>query len=769
MAPANSKNANHPSKTAAAAVDPFLATLARITPNPEQVKARVGVLTALEQLVMGTFNGQAQLALVGSSAAGTELVSSDLDVTVTMPTTDQLFVLRALLQQIQWATTGGWQQYNPAVSLVFAGARVEAIEAARIPIIKVTISDGTLLDISFNQPLAIGSAQLVHGHINLQPYLAPLCRLVKHWVERRELPSARHGGLGSYAWVLLVIFATQLDAKEKTGQFSSSRSLQQMLASFFESLGRFDYSTVLSVRSGQGIAKEYRWHRPGQLPVVEDPADASNNVAANISEATWVFLRAHFLDSAAALATPGLPQDAHDALFSNAFTSNPAIGLHPGQLAVYACTPPCSGLGLGLGLGRVLSVAPKPGWTGDFVSRWDLRSSVVVEPYLEEETKSKGEPEMSWRVYRRTAVASVGEAPGRVHLVPSQVVCMLQEQPGRSDPGEPIAAEPKPNSSDDAGQGEQQPQADTAAAAGGGGEIPCALTVSGRAFGLLCHCEAILDDERNAASTAARIDTTLPLARPAPVPGARSVLDKREGTGGVMPGGTTGGGTTGATASGMVIPEPRPRASGKRGNAMLIETPHSKKRRVAPGEEEATVDASPTPFASSPPMSHVTMAMEGAVDTEEEARQSKGTKDEAGQGCPHPESHTPSAAAAGDLPAPRSAAAGMDLTPCVNDNSSSGEPEAQPRPAFTPQAAWGGQRPLRLPGLGNTTAKNEPLKNEGPKPLPVNAPKAHANGGAKTQGYFGKGTGRKGQAGAVGAMPPAPRPRGGRGGAKRGA
>ena len=114
----------------------FQHTLMEITPKLEQVQWRVGVLSALEQLILSTFNGQAGICLVGSSASGTELVSSDLDVTVSMPGVESLIILRSLMPQIQSAAAGHWAQYHQGVHVVFSGGRVDSIESARIPIIK---------------------------------------------------------------------------------------------------------------------------------------------------------------------------------------------------------------------------------------------------------------------------------------------------------------------------------------------------------------------------------------------------------------------------------------------------------------------------------------------------------------------------------------------------------------------------------------------------------------------------------------------------------
>jgi len=942
MAPIQQKIicSNQASKTA----DAFLETLTRITPNPEQVNIRVGVLGALEQLVLGTFNGQAQIALVGSSAAGTELVSSDLDVTITMPTTeDRVLLLRALLQQLQWATTGGWQHYNPAVSAVFLDATLEAVEGARIPIIKVTIHDGTLLDISFNQPTAIGSAQLIHNQIQSQAFLAPLCRLVKHWVEKRELPSPRHGGLGSYAWVLLVIFATQLDqakAKEQTPTshqpplaplFSSGRSLSSMLYGFFETLSEFDYSTVCSIRCGAAIPKEYRWHRPGQLPVLEDPADPTNNVAANISPATWVFLRAQFRDSARCLHPNGVmasdPRKAHDLLYANSFTGSPAIELRGDQLALYMLQPatPRGGGQTGAAgaagssgggqqredgrveVGRVCSVRPAVGWTDldRRLSRWDSRSVLSLRPYrlhgpswhapgergLDHDKAGAAFTEEERRVYRTclppppattpattpaiggdmpsipsipsmpfmdAAAASLASPSGpMISLVPSQIVCVLRE-PGKAKlEKEELGEDPVPGwiglqacagSSNLLAESESESPSGSVLGSGIG-----SVTLSPEARAFLCLCETVLKQE--------------PPPPSATMGGRASVAARGSHT-------TTSTTTApGSSLPEVPIPEPRPRPDGvasgrehggalggalggtKRGmNAMVIETPHSKKRRVTPGREllgggggareghGCMQGASPTPFASSPssiPQVSVTQAASrrrgvagvgegGELDPAQEAWEGDPNRDpkdgkqalrrgrrEGEGGMQQPAGGhtlcqpvaTPSSqplrassqpsplstpleaelgassppVIGGGLNCPPPSAGGMDLTPCVNEQptplplplelegphgSGTRPPRGVPPGAHrgVPTAAWGGQRPLRLPIMqgihgGSTSAANTGGKGAGLESLPVNAPAPQPNGGSKLsqQGKGGRGK----------AKPPAPRPKGGRGGKAR--
>ena len=186
---------------------------------------------------------------------------------------------------------------------------------------------------------------------------------------------------------------------------------------------------------------------------------------------------------------------------------------------------------------------------------------------------------------------------------------------------------------------------------------------------------------------------------------------------------------------------------------MLLETPHSKKRRVQPEADEGAAEGSPTPFAASPPLAEAAPADPGATPGEGSNAGSNGSHgpthaDEPDAAGPRPPMQTPSGTPA--VPSSRSGE-GMELTPCVNT-------AAEPPPAQPARAAWGGQRPLRLP-----VPEKAPAKSEGPRPLPVNAPKPQGHTKPLPQGNFGKGGGRKGGA-AAGAKPPAPRPKaGGRG------
>lgn len=85
-------------------------------------------------------------------------------------------------------------------------ARMELIEKARVPIIKLVDSIGGFsIDISFDTAGGVSAAHFVREAVEAFPALRPLTIVLKQFLHHRRLNEVFTGGLGSFALTLMVL------------------------------------------------------------------------------------------------------------------------------------------------------------------------------------------------------------------------------------------------------------------------------------------------------------------------------------------------------------------------------------------------------------------------------------------------------------------------------------------------------------------------------------------------------------------------------------
>jgi DNA polymerase sigma len=120
---------------------------------------------------------------------------------------------------------------------------VLALDKARIPVLKFTVpSSGTKVDLAINNELPLHNTRLLKAYADIDPRVRQLIVFVKHWAKLRNINSAYHGTLSSYAWALLCIFVVQRAGIVPVLQLSSEV--------------RLDVDTVVVV-DGDGWAVQY--------------------------------------------------------------------------------------------------------------------------------------------------------------------------------------------------------------------------------------------------------------------------------------------------------------------------------------------------------------------------------------------------------------------------------------------------------------------------------------------------------------------------------
>lgn len=150
-----------------------------------------------------------------------------------------------------------------ATALEAAGlaARMELIEKARVPIIKMVDSVvGFNVDISFNVTSGVDSGRLVKEAIEIFPALRPLMMVIKQFLLERGLNEVFSGGLGSYSLAVMIISFLQLHPRVQTGEVDPSDNLGVFLVEFLELYGRsFGNANVgVSVLAGGSYMRRVR-------------------------------------------------------------------------------------------------------------------------------------------------------------------------------------------------------------------------------------------------------------------------------------------------------------------------------------------------------------------------------------------------------------------------------------------------------------------------------------------------------------------------------
>jgi len=210
---------------------------------------------------------------------------------------------------------------------------------ARVPVVKFVVpSTGTKVDVTVNNTLACINTKLLADYCAIDPRLAQLVAVVKHWAKQRAVNDPYRGTLSSYCYVLMCIHLLQtrlppvlpvlqsLPATFSatvglwTAEFfddtlalegfgaENKQTLADLVWDFFEYWAwRHDYADgVISIRTGSVISKESKdWTRrigsERHLLCVEDPFELSHDLGRTVDRQTRDVMRKEFLRAATLL------------------------------------------------------------------------------------------------------------------------------------------------------------------------------------------------------------------------------------------------------------------------------------------------------------------------------------------------------------------------------------------------------------------------------------------------------------------------------------
>eukprot|EP00887_Chlorella_sp_A99_P002114 scaffold21.g2114.t1 len=233
-------------------------------------------------------------------------------------------------------------------------AEVLALPKARVPVVKFVVpATSTKVDVTVNNLLACVNTKLLADYATIDPRLAQLVALVKHWAKQRAVNDSYRGTLSSYCYVLMAIYHLQASPVSGTRQppvlpvlqalpatfrrqvgswlcefcddvaslagfgTANTETLAELLWSFFEYWAyRHDWAHgVLSIRAGGLLTKEDKgWTRrvgsERHLVSVEDPFEISHDLGRTVDRQTRQVLHKEFIRAATVLRDEEDPLDA---------------------------------------------------------------------------------------------------------------------------------------------------------------------------------------------------------------------------------------------------------------------------------------------------------------------------------------------------------------------------------------------------------------------------------------------------------------------------
>ncbi|KAJ7360862.1 Nucleotidyltransferase [Mycena albidolilacea] len=229
------------------------AYVAYVQSTPQETTARQTLLEVIQKTLRRRFP-DGEVKMFGSQATGLCLPTGDMDLVVMtreeVPAADKK---RALFQ----------------VSTILKAARltwdVQVNFRARVPILtfKSLPEYGSFnVDIGINNTDGPQAIAVVNEYLSKMPALRPLILTVKAFLSQRNLNSAAHSGLGSYAVICMCISFLQLNPSKRPPDYidkpMETESLGALLADFMFYYGiEFPYTTsYISPSEGKLLPKE---------------------------------------------------------------------------------------------------------------------------------------------------------------------------------------------------------------------------------------------------------------------------------------------------------------------------------------------------------------------------------------------------------------------------------------------------------------------------------------------------------------------------------
>lgn len=223
---------------------------------------------------------------------------------------------------------------------------------ARVPVVKfVYPPTQTQVDITIKNTLACLNTRMIADYCQIDPRLAQLVHIVKHWAKKRNVNDPYKGTLSSYCYVLMCIFHLQTrsppilpvlqdpkypatvseqvgewrveyfnqvsDLKKYKFESENTQSLANLVWEFFEFWAwKHNYlHDVVSIRLGKIISKESKdWTkrvgRDRHLLCVEDPFLLSHDLGRTVDMKSKDVMRKEFFRAATILRDFNVPEDA---------------------------------------------------------------------------------------------------------------------------------------------------------------------------------------------------------------------------------------------------------------------------------------------------------------------------------------------------------------------------------------------------------------------------------------------------------------------------
>lgn len=287
----------------------FLSRVKSILPSNEQVKTRRVVLRAVKDILTKTIPG-VEVGIFGSTAVGVDIVDSDIDLIIFFRCATHPIDVHAVLRDVEVKLREECETDTSDIR-----GKCTFISSSKVPVIKLDTDMGPSIDISCQNPWTLVGVRFVRHFLKCCPLLASLVRVVKLWVSKRNIRPSRYGGLSSWGWTLLVIFAYQ-QKPQTFDEYATRGDLVSMVSEFFST-----YTTkislrkpsVLSLRTGRFIPKDafvnsmvppamkHLWASSSSFlsieePVVRPPVDIAAHIGDDVLIDTDAELwRAHVL------------------------------------------------------------------------------------------------------------------------------------------------------------------------------------------------------------------------------------------------------------------------------------------------------------------------------------------------------------------------------------------------------------------------------------------------------------------------------------------
>ncbi|KAF7352450.1 Non-canonical poly(A) RNA polymerase PAPD5 [Mycena venus] len=229
----------------------IVAYVAYVQATPQETTARQALLDVIQKTLKRRFP-DGEVKLFGSGATGLCLPTGDMDLVV-MTKEEIVEKKRPLFQ----------------MSTILKAARltwdVQVNFRAKVPILtfKSLPEYGSFsVDIGINNIDGPQAIAVVNEYLSKMPALRPLILIVKGFLSQRNLNSAAHSGLGSYAVICMCISFLQLNPSKRPQDYidkpMETESLGALLADFMFYYGiEFPYATsYISVTEGKLLPKE---------------------------------------------------------------------------------------------------------------------------------------------------------------------------------------------------------------------------------------------------------------------------------------------------------------------------------------------------------------------------------------------------------------------------------------------------------------------------------------------------------------------------------